>query len=234
MEPARRRPRRPVAGGRRRRGERLLRPHRPARSAAVRRGRAGPRGRTHRPRGHRHRPRGRGAGGRPRQPARPAPGGALPELGDPPARAAQPSRRHRRPPARGAAPAGAPVVGRPCHRTDRRGRRSRPQPAAAAGQGARRPRAGAPRPRPERTSRRRHPPAGRHLLRPRRAGREARRVRRTRWDPRCLPAHRGAPDPGGVLGRRRRGGALVQGGRPALAGAWSSTGCGRRRAASCC
>ena len=59
--------------------------------------------------------------------------------------------------------------------------------------------------------------AGRRRLRPGRAGREARRVRRPRRHPRRLPAHRGAPGPGRVLGRRRRGGALLRRRRPALA-----------------
>ncbi len=47
---------------------------------------------------------------------------------------------------------------------------------------------------------------------------EARRLRGPRRHPGRLPAHRGAPAPGGVLGRRGGGGPLLQGGRPALAG----------------
>ena len=60
--------------------------------------------------------------------------------------------------------------------------------------------------------------AGRGRLRPGRPGREARRVRRPRRHPRRLPADRGAPAAGGVLGRRGRGDPLLRGRRPALAG----------------
>ena len=67
-----------------------------------------------------------------------------------------------------------------------------------------------------RARRHRHRP-GRRRLRPRRPGREARRVRRARRHPRRLPADRGAPAAGGVLGRRGRGDPLLQGRRPALA-----------------
>ena len=55
-------------------------------------------------------------------------------------------------------------------------------------------------------------------LHPRRPGREARRVRRARRHPRRLPADRGAPAAGRVLGRHGRGDPLVQGRRPALPG----------------
>ena len=79
--------------------------HRPARRRGAGRGRAAGAGR------HRDRPRGRGPGRR----AALLPAGrrrrGVPGLGDPPARAAQPAQRHRRPPAGGAAPAGPPGRG---------------------------------------------------------------------------------------------------------------------------
>ena len=85
-----------------------------------------------------------------------------------------------------------------------------------------------PRPRRARPGRaarrRRRPRAHRHRHRPRRrrvrahrTRREARRLRRARRHPRRLPADRGAPAAGGVLGRRGRGDPLLQGRRPALA-----------------
>ena len=80
--------------------------------------------------------------------------------------------------------------------------------------------------------RRRTPPRRRGVL-PGRPGREARRVRRPRRHRRRLPADRGAPAAGGVLGRRRRGDPRLRRGRPAHA-ARPSSGSGRRRAASCC
>ena len=87
--------------------------------------------------------------------------------------------------------------------------------APAARPRPRRPRAGGA------ARRRRGPPRGgrpaarRRGVHPGRPGREARRVRRARRHPRRVPADRGAPAPGGVLGRHRRGGPLVQGRRPA-------------------
>ena len=89
--------------------------------------------------------------------------------------------------------------------------------AAADGRRPRRPRAGgAEAGRRGRPGRRRRAARGRRLH-PRRPGRAARGVRRPRRDPRRLPADRGAPAAGRVLGRHRRGGALVQGRRPAVA-----------------
>ena len=52
-------------------------------------------------------------------------------------------------------------------------------------------------------------------LRPGRPGHQARRVRRPRRHPRRLPADRGAPGPGRVLGRRGRGDPLLRRRRPA-------------------
>ena len=87
--------------------------------------------------------------------------------------------------------------------------------AAADGQGPRRPRAG-------RARARRRGRAGRGGRAARRAAyarvdlvEQARRVRRPRRHPRRLPADRGAPAARRVLGRHRRGGALVQRRRPA-------------------
>ena len=54
-------------------------------------------------------------------------------------------------------------------------------------------------------------------LHPGRHGRAARRVRRTRRHPRRLPADRGPPGAGRVLGRHGRGDPLLRGRRPALA-----------------
>src|SRR3712207_5054965 len=84
------------------------------------------------------------------------------------------------------------------------------------------PRAGAPRPGGAaaggpRRARRRRTRARRRRLHPRGAGREARRVRRPRRPARRLPAHRAAPGPRRVLGRRGRRAALLLRGRPALA-----------------
>ena len=102
------------------------------------------------------------------------------------------------------------------------------------GRRPRRPRAGRAARRRRGRPRRRRRAAGGGRLHPGRPGRAARRVRRARRHPRRLPADRGAPAAGRVLGRHGRGGALVQGRRPALASRSPSTGCGRRRAASCC
>ncbi len=146
-------------------------------------------------------------------PARP--GRDVPELGDTAARTAQPPQRH------GGSPAGRAPAARPP-------RPERPRIRAAVGRrrpGARR--AAADRPRAGRAgsggpeARRRDAAGGRgrgargrrlHAYRPRRA---PRRVRGARRHPRRLPADRGAPGPGRVLGRHRRGDPLVQGGRPA-------------------
>ena len=57
--------------------------------------------------------------------------------------------------------------------------------------------------------------ARRRGVHPGRPGRAARRVRRPRRHPRRLPADRGAPGAGRVLGRHGRGGPLVHGRRPA-------------------
>ena len=81
--------------------------------------------------------------------------------------------------------------------------------------------------------RRRRTAAGRRGVLPGRPGREARRVRGPRRHHRRLPAHRGAPAAGGVLGRRGRGDPVLLGRRPAHPGA-GPAGSGRRRAASCC
>ena len=64
-------------------------------------------------------------------------------------------------------------------------------------------------------ARRRRAPAGGRGVHPGRPGREARRVRRPRRHRRRLPADRGAPAAGGVLGRRGRGDPRVRGRRPA-------------------
>ena len=69
----------------------------------------------------------------------------------------------------------------------------------------------------ERAARGRRTPAGRRGVHPRRPGREARRVRGPRRHRRRLPADRGAPAAGGVLGRRRRGDPHLRGRRPAHA-----------------
>ena len=143
--------------------------------------------------------------------------GRLPLVGDAAPRAALAAQRHRRPAPRRAATDRAPRPARHGIRPAVGGRRARARGAPAADQGARRPRAGraAPRRRAPAARRRRRPRGGRlHPHRPRRA---ARRVRRARRHPRRLPADRGAPGPHRVLGRHRRGGALVQGRRPALA-----------------
>ncbi len=66
-------------------------------------------------------------------------------------------------------------------------------------------------------ARRRRTPAVRRGVHARRPGREARRVRGPRRHRRRVPADRGAPAAGGVLGRRRRGDPLVRGRRPAHA-----------------
>ena len=182
--------------------------------------------------GHRHRARGRGPGRGARRPARPGSGRATTRLGDAAARAAEPAQRHRRPPARRAASAGAPRDDGH-QRPAPGGRRAGALGAAAAGQGAGRPRAGrARRPGRGRARGRRAPARGRGVL-PGRPGRAARRVRGPGRHRRRLPADRGAPAAGGVLGRRGRGDPRVRRRRPAHPRDRSS-GCGRRRAASCC
>ena len=118
-------------------------------------------------------------------------------------------------------------------RTAQGRRRAGPLGAAAAGQGARRPRAGRAGARPDRADGGRRAAARRRGVLPRRPGRAARRVRGPRRHRRRLPADRGAPAAGGVLGRRRRGDPQLLGRRPAHPRD-RSTGCGRRRAASCC
>ena len=131
----------------------------------------------------------------------------------------RPRSRHRRPPPRRAAPARPPA-----RRTTRRPARSRSSSRRSAPCCSRRSRGSAT------WSRWPCAPGGRadldevvdgaggRRVLPRRTGREARRVRRTRRHPRRLPADRGAPPAGGVLGRRRRGDPLLQGRRPALPG----------------
>ena len=158
---------------------------------------------------------------------------ATTRLGDAAARAAHPAQRHRRPPARRAAPPRAP------RRPTRPTARSRSSSRRSARCSSRRSR-GWPtssrsswRPATSAAARGRRTPPGRRGVLPGRPGREARRVRGARRHRRRLPADRGAPAAGGVLGRRRRGDPLVRGRRPAHA--WRrSTGSGRRRAASCC
>ena len=59
------------------------------------------------------------------------------------------------------------------------------------------------------------PPADRHGVRPGRPGHQARRVRGARRHPRRLPAHRRAPVPGRVLGRRGGGDPHLRRRRPA-------------------
>ncbi len=142
--------------------------------------------------------------------------GRVPRLGDAAARAALPAQRHRRPAPRRCC-AGWPT---PRPATTPHGALSvvvapvravlQPivqglgdlEPGRAPGRRRRAARAG-----------RRGPRGGR--LRPRRPGRAARRVRGARRHPRRLPAHRGAPAAGRVLGRHGRGDPLVQGRRPA-------------------
>ena len=82
-------------------------------------------------------------------------------------------------------------------------------------------------------ARRRRTPPGRRGVHPRRPGREARRVRGPRRHRRRVPADRGAPAAGGVLGRRGRGDPQ-RSRSPTSARSRRSSGCGRRRAASCC
>ena len=67
----------------------------------------------------------------------------------------------------------------------------------------------------DRRPRRRGAAARRHRVRPHRPGHQAGRVRGPRRDPRRLPADRGAPAAGGVLGRRDRGDPQLRRGRPA-------------------
>ncbi len=89
------------------------------------------------------------------------------------------------------------------------------QPAPADGQRARRPGAGGAAQRPGRRLRRGHRAPGGDRVRAHRPGRAARRVRGPRRHPRRLPAHRGAPAAGRVLGRHGRGDPLFPGRRPA-------------------
>ncbi len=140
----------------------------------------------------------------------------LPQLGDPAARAAQPAQRHRRPPAGRAAPAAPPRARRPGTTAPLQvvvaPVRSVLQPQVK-GLGDLEPvelQAG-----DERPARRRRRGPRRRGLHPRRPGRAARRVRGARRHRRRLPADRGAPAPGGVLGRHGRGDPLVRGRRPA-------------------
>ena len=77
------------------------------------------------------------------------------------------------------------------------------------------------------------PPAGRHGVRPGRPGHQARRVRGARRHPGRLPAHRRAPVPGRVLGRRGGGDPHLRRRRPAHHRA-GRRGSGRRPAGSCC
>ena len=154
----------------------------------------------------------------------------LPVLGDAAARAPVAAVRHGRSPAGGAAPAGPPGAGGPLRVVDRSGAGGAP----AAAQGPRRPRAdraGAPAGPHDLDGDR--PAPGRRRLRPRRPGHQARRVRGARRHPRRLPAHRGAPAAGGVLGRRGRGDPHVRRRRPAHHRE-GRPACSRRRAGSCC
>ena len=163
-----------------------------------------------------HRPRGRGPRRRPALlPAR-RPGRRLPVLGDPAARAAQPPQRHRRPAARRAAPADPPRPRRPGVRPARRRGRARCARCCSRwSRGSASWRRCALRAGDERPLERRRRGARGGGLHPHRPGRAARRVRRARRHPRRLPADRGAPGPGRVLGRHGRGDPLVQGRRPA-------------------
>ena len=221
-------------------GRRLARPDRAAGAAPVRRRRAGrrPAQRRRRPAGagrHRHRPGRRGPGRRAALPAARRRGRRLPVLGDAAARAAL--ARARTPSAGGwpccaGSPTRAPTTRRPdrCGSWSRRsGRVLQPQVpglgelepvAARAGDDGR----------PGRPGR----AAGRGRLRPGRAGREARRVRGPRRHPRRLPADRGAPGAGRVLGRRVEEVRYFTVADQRSLQARPSTGCGRRRAASCC
>ena len=160
---------------------------------------------------HRDHPRGRGPGGRAGRSDPGRLGRGLSGLGDAAARAALAAQRHGRSPAGRAAPAGPSRTSGP-----RAGRgRAGPVGAAAAAQGSRRPGAGRAAHRRHRRSRRGGPPAGRHRVRPHRPGHQARRVRGPRRHSRRLPADRGAPAAGGVLGRRDRGDPHLRRGRPA-------------------
>ncbi len=148
----------------------------------------------------------------------PARGRLLPELGDAAPRAAEPPQRHRRSTAGRAAPARAtPAPTRPTGRCavvvapvrsilqpQVKGLADLEPVELVPGQTT--------------AARRRRPRArGRGVLAGRH-GREARRVRRPRRHRRRLPADRGAPAAGGVLGRRRRGDPLLRGRRPAHPG----------------
>ena len=127
-----------------------------------------------------------------------------------------PAQRHRRPPARRAAPAGAPRRRRPgtpgpLRSWSRRCARVLQPHGPRAWATWSRSRCGRRRGRP----RRRRRAAGRRRLHPGRHGRAARRVRRPRRHPRRVPADRGAPAAGRVLGRHGRGDPLVRRRRPA-------------------
>ena len=187
-----------------------------------------------RARGDRHRPRGRGTHRRARLAAARRHGRVLPALGDAPARAALPALRHLGAAAGRAAPAGPPRPGRPEVRPADRGRRPGALPAPAHGRRARRARAGPAAPGRHGGPRRPGRPARGHRLRAGRPGREARRPGRARRHPRRVPAHRRAPAADRVLRRHRRGDPVLPGRRPAQPEARARTGCGRRRAASCC
>ena len=141
----------------------------------------------------------------------------LPGLGDPAARAPLAPLRHGRPASRRAAPPRPPgSVGR------RRPGRSRSWSrrcgrCCSRRSPAWRPGAGAAARRRRRSTSTTSSSAGRTRRTPGRPGRAARRVRGPRRHPRRLPADRGAPAAGRVLGRRRRGDPLLRGRRPALA-----------------
>ena len=203
---------------------RLARPHRAAGAAPVRRRRARGRRRPRRrrpagARGHRDRPGGRGPGRRAALPAaRRTRSSVYPAWETLPHERLSPAHRHRRPPAGRAAPARPPRRRRPGDRPGPGRRRAGPRACCSRrspGLGDLEPvalRAGDEADLDDVVER-----AGRRRLRPRRPGREARRVRRPRRHPRRLPAHRGAPAAGRVLGRRGRGDPLLRGRRPALA-----------------
>ncbi len=221
VRPARQRPYRSGAGcGDRFGGCRPADIERSRGAAAVRDCGVG-RDRTHGARGHQLRPGGRGPRRGAALPRAGRAGRAVPGLGDTAARAALPARGHGGPTAGRAAsagPSGDRRVGRPQCRPGAGRRRPGAIGAAAAGAASRRPHAGgaARRRRRPGADRHRHRPGGRGV-RADRAGREARRLRGARWHPRRLPADRGTPAAGGVLGRRGRGDPVFQGRRPALA-----------------
>ncbi len=142
-------------------------------------------------------------------------GRRVPQLGNPAARAALAALGHRRPPALRAAPP------RPPGKLDggAAARRGRPGPRRGPADRGRARRAGPGHPEggPGRPLRRRGQEPRRRRLRPGGHGHPPRRIRRPRRHARRLPAHRGPPDPGGVLRRRGRPDALVRRRGPALA-----------------